>query len=354
VTIDVAHKRFETAKNYFTIIDAPGHRDFVKNMITGASQADAAVLVVSAREGVQAQTKEHVFLIRTLGITQIIVALNKIDATQPAYDENKYNETKAEIIKLLATVGYKKDTPIVPVSAFLGDNAVKNTGNLSWWKGPTILEAIDTFVSPEKPTDKPLRLPVQDVYTITGVGTVPVGRVETGVLKPDMKIKFMPSDKVGEVKSIEMHHEFLPQALPGDNVGFNVRGIGKKDIRRGDVAGPIDNAPTVARTFDAQIMVLQHPSVIANGYTPVFHCHTAQVACKFEKLLAQLNPKTGAVEKENPDFIKTGDIAIVKIRPTRPLCIEKVKEIPQLGRFAIRDMGTTVAAGMCLDLEKKE
>jgi elongation factor 1-alpha len=353
VTIDVAHKRFETGKNYFTIIDAPGHRDFVKNMITGASQADAAVLVVSAREGVQAQTKEHVFLIRTLGITQIIVALNKIDATQPAYDEARYNETKAEVLKLLATVGYGKDTPIVPVSAFLGDNAVKNTDKLSWWKGPTILEAIDQFTMPAKPTDKPLRVPVQDVYTITGVGTVPVGRVETGIMKPDMKIKFMPADKIGEVKSIEMHHEMLAQAVPGDNVGFNVRGIGKKDIRRGDVAGPVDNPPTVARTFDAQIMVLQHPSVIANGYTPVFHCHTAQIACTFEHISKKLDPKTGAVKEENPDFLKTGDAAVVTIRPTRPMVIELAADFPQLGRFAIRDMGKTVAAGLCKAIEKR-
>jgi elongation factor 1-alpha len=353
VTIDVAHKRFETDKNYFTIIDAPGHRDFVKNMITGASQADAAVLVVSAREGVQAQTKEHVFLIRTLGITQIIVALNKIDATQPGYDESKYNETKSEILKLLATVGYSKETPIVPVSAFHGDNAVKNSGNLGWWKGDSILDAIDKFVPPDKPTDKPLRLPVQDVYTITGVGTVPVGRVETGMLKPDMKIKFMPSDKIGEVKSIEMHHEILPSASPGDNVGFNVRGIGKKDIRRGDVAGPVDNPPSVARTFDAQVMVLQHPSVIANGYTPVFHCHTAQVACTFEHIKTKLDPRTGAVKEENPDFIKTGDAAVVQIRPTRPMVIELASEFPQLGRFAIRDMGKTVAAGLCKAIEKR-
>jgi elongation factor 1-alpha len=353
VTIDVAHKRFETDKNYFTIIDAPGHRDFVKNMITGASQADAAVLVVSAREGVQAQTKEHVFLIRTLGISQLVVALNKIDATQPEYSEERYNETKEEIIKLLKTVGYKGDTPIIPVSAFYGDNAVKNTDKLSWWKGTTILNAIDQFAPPPKPTDKPLRLPVQDVYTITGVGTVPVGRVETGVMKPDMKIKFMPADKVGEVKSIEMHHEMIPQAVPGDNVGFNVRGVGKKDIRRGDVAGPIDHPPSVARTFDAQIMVLQHPSVIANGYTPVFHCHTAQVACMFEHIQKKLDPKTGAVKEENPDFIKTGDAAVVKVRPTRPMVIELASEFPQLGRFAIRDMGKTVAAGLCKNIEKR-
>lgn len=354
VTIDVAHKRFETDKNYFTIIDAPGHRDFVKNMITGASQADAAVLVLSAREGIQAQTKEHIFLIFTLGIRQIIVAANKIDATQPSgYNEERYNTVKKEILKLLSNVGYSKDTPVIPVSAFYGDNAVKNTDKLSWWTGQTILEAIDDFTPPPQPTDKALRLPVQDVYTITGVGTVPVGRVETGIMKPDMKIKFMPSNKVGEVKTIEMHHEFMAQAVPGDNVGFNVRGIGKKDIRRGDVAGPVDNPPTVAKSFDAQIMVLQHPSVITNGYTPVFHCHTAQIACTFEHIVKKMDPKTGAVKEENPDYIKAGDAALVKITPTRPMVIELKKDFPQLSRFAIRDMGKTVAAGVCIGIEKK-
>jgi elongation factor 1-alpha len=212
---------------------------------------------------------------------------------------------------------------------------------------------LDNFTLPEKPSGKPLRLPVQDVYTITGVGTVPVGRVETGVLKPDTKIKFMPADKVAEVKTIEMHHEQIPQAEPGDNVGFNVRGVARTDIRRGDVAGPVDDPPTVVKSFTAQIMVLNHPSVITAGYTPVFHCHTAQVACTIEEISKKLDPKTGEVKEEKPDFIKTGDAAVVKVRPTRPMVIERAKDFPQLGRFAIRDMGQTVAAGMCIEVEKK-
>jgi len=355
VTIDVSHKRFNTDKYYFTIIDAPGHRDFVKNMITGTSQADAAVLVVSAVEGPQAQTKEHIFLARTLGVTQLIVAINKIDATKPAFDQKRYEEVKDEVSKLLKGVGYKMEkVQVVPLSAYKGDNATKPSPNLPWYKGPTLLDTLNNLEVPAQLTNLPLRLPIQDVYTITGIGTVPVGRVETGVLKPDMKIIFMPSNKVGEVKSIEMHHESMTQALPGDNVGFNVRGIAKNDIKRGDVAGPVDNPPMVAKTFTAQIMVLNHPSVITVGYTPVFHCHTAQVACTFVELQKKLDPKTGAVKEENPQFIKAGDAAIVKIMPTKPLVIEKAKDFPQLGRFAIRDMGSTVAAGMCIDVEKRE
>ena len=352
VTIDVAHKPFNTDKYYFTIIDCPGHRDFIKNMITGTSQGDGAVLVCSAAEGAQAQTKEHIFLARTLGIPQIVVAVNKMDAVE--YKQEAYDKTKVDVTALLKNVGYKTDTiAFVPISAYLGDNVAKKSDKMPWYKGGTLVDALNGFVVPEKPTGKPLRLPVQDVYTITGVGTVPVGRVETGILKPNDKIIFMPSGKVGEVKSVEMHHTALAQAVPGDNVGFNVRGISKTDVHRGDVAGPVDNPPTVAKTFTARIMVLNHPSVLTAGYTPVFHCHTAQVACTFETILKKLDPRTGATLEENPQTLKTGDAAIVKIRPTKPMVVELAKDFPPLGKFAIRDMGITVAAGMCIEVEKK-
>jgi len=353
ITIDIAHRRFDTEKYYFTVVDCPGHRDFVKNMITGASQADAALLVVAAPDGVMEQTKEHVFLARTLGINQLIVGINKMDAVK--YDEKRFNEVKAELSQLLKIVGYKPDNvTFIPVSAFKGDNISKHSENTPWYKGPTLLEALNMLNEPEKPTNLPLRLPIQDVYSISGIGTVPVGRVETGVMKKGMKVSFMPANKEGEVKSIEMHHEEIPEALPGDNVGFNVRGIGKGDIRRGDVCGPADAPPTVAEEFVAQVVVLHHPSALTVGYTPVFHCHTAQIACTFVELQKKLDPRTGQVKETNPTFLKTGDAAIVKIRPTRPMVIEKVKEIPQLGRFAVRDMGSTIAAGMCIDITPKQ
>ncbi len=355
VTIDIAHRRFDTQKYYFTIIDAPGHRDFVKNMITGTSQADGAVLVCSAAEGVQEQTREHIFLSRTLGITQMICAINKMDRQEVKYSEAKFNEVKEDLTKLLKNVGFKIDTQIVfvPISAFKDDNINKASPNMTWYKGPTLLQALDNLKVPEKPTQKPLRLPVQDVYTITGIGTVPVGRVETGLLKVGEKIVFMPSGKSGEVKTIEMHHEAVQKAEPGDNVGFNVRGIDKNDIRRGDVAGPAANPPTVVESFTANIQVLNHPSVITAGYTPVFHCHTAQVACEFTALLKRLDPKTGQVAEENPQTLKTGDAAVVEITPKRPLVLEKYKEFPQLGRFAVRDMGQTVAAGVVVEVKKR-
>ncbi len=354
LTIDIMHRPFETQKWFFTVIDCPGHRDFVKNMITGASQADAAIFVVSAKqgEGVQEQTKEHAWLMKVLGINQLVVVINKMDTVN--YDEKRFNEVKNDVIQLLKSIGYKvEDIPFIPISAYVGDNIAKKSDKMPWYNGPTLVEALDTYIKePEKPVDKPLRIPIQDVYSITGVGTVPVGRVETGVLKVGDTLVFEPAGVKGEVKSIEMHHQQIQEAKPGDNIGFNVRGVSKTDIRRGDVAGHPDNPPTVVKEFTAQIVVLQHPTVIAPGYTPVFHCHTASVACKIEEIIAKIDPRTGAVVQEKPDFIKTGDAAKIRVVPTKPFVIEKQSEFPELARFAIRDMGMTVAAGVCLDVVK--
>lgn len=359
VTIDLAHKKFETDKYYFTIIDAPGHKDFIKNMITGASQADAAVLVVAANDGVNAQTKEHVFLSRTLGVGQMIIGVNKMDISGVEYSEARFKKVKEDVSTLLRSVGFKPDEiPFVAIASLPGENICKKSDKMPWFNGPTLLEAINNLKNPEKPTQLPLRLPIQDVYNITGIGVVPVGRVETGIMKIGDKIIAVPGREgkgvPGEVKSIEMHHEQLTQAEPGDNIGFNIRGWGKKDVQRGDVLGRTDSVPSVATEFTAQIVVLNHPSVLTVGYTPVFHIHTAQIACQITEIVRKLNPATGEVLQENPDFIKNGDAAIVKIKPIQPLVIEKQKEIPQMSRFAIRDSGSTVAAGMCIDLVKKE
>lgn len=349
VTIDVAHREFETPKYYCTIIDAPGHRDFVKNMITGTSQADAAVLIISVKDGIQPQTKEHAFLAKVLGVPQIAVSLNKMDAVN--YSQAEYDKVKAEAEKLLKGIGYDvSKVKFIPTSAYQGDNITKKSPNMPWYNGPTLVEVIDTFVVPPKPIDKPLRLPIQDVFTITGHGTVPVGRVETGVLKPNDVVIVMPSGVKGEVKKIEMHHKELPQAVPGDNIGFNLKNVDKKDIKRGDVVGPVNNPPTVAAEFTAQIVVLNHPTAISVGYTPVFHIHTAQFAGKITEILEKKDPRTGQTAQTKPDFIKTGDVAVVKIQPLKPVVVEKFQDFPPLGRFAIRDMGQTVAAGIVLSV----
>lgn len=353
VTIDISHREFQTQKYYYTIIDAPGHRDFVKNMITGAAQADAAVLVVSVKDGIQPQTKEHAFLAKVLGISQIAINMNKMDAVD--WSEAKYKEVKAEVEKLLKGIGYKTEgVNFVPCSGYAGANITKkSTDKMPWYTGPTLIEVLDSFKIPPKLNDKPLRLPIQDVFTITGHGTVPVGRVETGIMKLNESVVIMPSGAKGEVKKIEMHHQELTQAVPGDNVGFNLKGIEKKDIKRGDVLGPSTNPPTVAAEFTAQIVVLNHPTAISAGYTPVLHIHTAQFAGRIVEILEKKDPKSGQPIPGKPDFIKTGDVAIVKIQPMKPIVIEKFSEFPPLGRFAIRDMGQTVAAGVVLSVTPK-
>lgn len=353
ITIDVNYKKFETQKNYFTIIDAPGHQDYIKNMVTGTSQADAAVLVIAVKEGVMEQTKEHAFLAQVMGIKQMIVAINKMDVID--YKEDRFNEVKNDIIKIMKGTGFKEEgIQVVPISAWTGENVAKKSEKLSWYKGPTLVEAMDKFVAPPLPVDKPLRLPVQDVYNIKGVGTVPVGKIATGTMRPNDKVIIMPEGTKTEVKSIEMHHEQLTEAKPGDNIGFNLRNVGVKDIRRGSVLGPENDPPTVAEEFTAQIVVLKHPTAITVGYTPVFHLHTAQMSCSIIEIVKSLDPKTGQTKEEKPKFLKTGDAAIVKIKPTQPLVVETYKEYPQLGRFAIRDMGKTVAAGVVIEIKKKE
>jgi elongation factor 1-alpha len=359
VTIDLAFQKFETKKFFYTLIDAPGHRDFIKNMITGASEADAAVLVVSVKPGETeaatdpgGQAREHAFLSRTLGVSQIVVALNKMDDV--AYSEQRFKEVKDLVEKMLKLVGYNTSkVQFIPVSAWKGDNLVKLSENTPWYKGPTLAESLDMFEAPEKPIGKPLRIPIQDVYTITGVGTVPVGRVETGVVRANDKVIVMPSGVTGEVKSIETHHTQMDSAEAGDNIGFNLRGVDRKSIKRGDILGSTDSPPCVAREFEAQIIVIHHPTAMAPGYTPVLHAHTAQVAATLSEFVAKIDAKTGGIVEEKPKFLKTGDAAIVRVKPTRPLAIETFKEFPEIGRFALRDMGTTIAAGVVKGIIEK-
>jgi len=354
ITIDVAHKEFFTPTYYWTIIDAPGHRDFVKNMITGASQADTAVLLCAANDGVNAQTKEHAFLAKVLGVKGLIVHVNKMDISGVDWTEEKYNAACKEVSQLLRMAGFKPDdVPMIPASSLNGDNVFNKSDKCPWYNGPTLFEAIDATPMPDKPSSKPLRLPIQDVYKISGIGTVPVGKIETGTLNVGKTVVFNPSMKSGEVKSIEMHHTMVDKAEPGDNVGFNIRGLAADDIRRGDVAGYSDSQPTFVRhdeTFVGQIQLMDIPKAVSVGYTPVFHAHTAQVAVKFMDLLEKTN-KSG--KEANPSFLKTGDACLIRFQPTKPMSIEQLDTFPELARFAIRDMGKTVAAGVCIKIEKK-
>jgi len=361
ITIDIALWKFETPKFYYTVIDAPGHRDFIKNMITGTSQADVAVLVIdSSLGGFEAgiskdgQTREHALLAYTLGVKQMMVAMNKMDDVSVMYGEARYKEIMEEVANYLKKVGYKPaKVPFIPISGWSGDNMVDRSTNMGWYKGPFLLEALDAVKPPKRPIDKPLRLPLQDVYKIGGIGTVPVGRVETGVIKPAQTVVFAPTGVTTEVKSVEMHHESMPEAVPGDNVGFNVKNVSVKEIKRGNVCGDTKrDPPQGCTTFKAQVIVLNHPGQISNGYSPVLDCHTAHVACKFQEITQKMDRRSGKVLEENPKFVKSGDACIAIMAPSKPMCVESFTEYPPLGRFAVRDMRCTVAVGVIKGVTK--
>lgn len=373
ITIDIALWKFETPKYYVTVIDAPGHRDFIKNMITGTSQADCAVLIIAAGTGEfeagiskDGQTREHALLAFTLGVRQLIVAINKMDTAK--WSETRFEEIVKETSNFIKKVGFNpKQVAFVPISGWHGDNMLEDSSNMTWFKGwqketkagvvkgKTLLEAIDAIEPPSRPTDKPLRLPLQDVYKIGGIGTVPVGRVETGSIKAGMVVTFAPSAVTTEVKSVEMHHEQLEAGLPGDNVGFNIKNVSVKDIRRGNVCGDSKNdPPKEAATFSAQVIVLNHPGQIGAGYSPVLDCHTAHIACKFSELVEKIDRRTGKSIEASPKFVKSGDAAIVTMTPTKPMCVEPFSEYPPLGRFAVRDMRQTVAVGVIKSVSKTE
>jgi len=375
ITIDIALWKFETEKFYITIIDAPGHRDFIKNMITGTSQADCAVLIVAGGTGEfeagiskNGQTREHALLAYTLGVKQLIVAVNKMDSTEPPYSQSRFEEITKEVSGYIKKIGYNPATvAFVPISGWHGDNMLEHSDKMSWFKGwktetkagkgegKTLLAALDNIAPPSRPTDKALRLPLQDVYKIGGIGTVPVGRVETGTLKPGVVVTFAPAGLTTEVKSVEMHHEALTEALPGDNVGFNVKNVSVKELRRGYVAGDSKNKPPKAtQDFTAQVIVLNHPGQISNGYTPVLDCHTAHIACKFTDIKEKVDRRSGKKVEDNPKAVKSGDAAIVVLTPSKPMCVEAFSDFPPLGRFAVRDMRQTVAVGVIKSVTPKE
>merc|ERR1712214_214613 len=344
-------------------------------MITGTSQADRAVLIVAAGVGEfeagiskNGQTREHALLAYTLGVKQMIVAVNKMDSTEPKYSENRFKEIVKEVSSYVKKIGYNpKSIAFVPISGWHGDNMIEATSNMPWYKGweceskerkasgKTLFEALDAIAPPERPTEKPLRLPLQDVYKIGGIGTVPVGRVETGKIKPGMVVAFAPGGLTTEVKSVEMHHTAMEEALPGDNVGFNVKNVSVKEIRRGNVCSDSKNDPAKgAEDFKAQVIILNHPGEIRKGYSPVLDCHTAHIACKFEEMIEKIDRRSGKKLEDNPEKVKSGDAAIVLMKPSKPMCVEPFSEYAPLGRFAVRDMRQTVAVGVIKAVNKKE
>ena len=338
-------------------------------------KADCAILVIPAANGEfetavseNGQAREHALLAYTLGVKQMIIAVNKMDATKPeAYSQDRFEEIKSNVSTYIKRIGYNPASiAFVPISGWTGDNLIEPSDKMPWYKGwnierkegnasgVTLMDAIDSLIPPVRPLDKPLRLPLQDVYKIGGIGTVPVGRVETGILKPGMVVTFAPTNASAEVRSVEMHHDNLEEAIPGNNVGFNIRGVAVKDLRRGYVTSNSKDDPAKeAISFKAQVIVLNHPNEIKAGYTPVLDCHTSHIACRFAELLEKVDRRTGKKIEDNPAGVKSGDSAIVKIIPTKPMCVESFSQYAPLGRFAVRDMKQTVAVGVVKDVEKR-
>jgi elongation factor 1-alpha len=327
-------------------------------MITGTSQADVAILMIAVKKGefeagwgAEGSTKEHMTLANTLGVKKLIVCLNKMDGC--GYSQERFDEVRTNVKEWLKKKNMYKKAKFIPISGLEGDNMIDQSTNMPWYEGPYLLAALDEIKPPKRPVDKALRLPLQDVYKIGGIGTVPVGRVETGVIKPGITAYFAPTGVATEVKSVEMHHESVPQASPGDNVGFNVKNVSVKDIRRGNVCGDNkSNPPRGADSFLAQVIVMGHPGEIRNGYAPVLDCHTAHIACKFAEIQNKMDRRSGKILEEGPKFIKSGDSAIVKMVPSKRMCVESFTEFPPLGRFAVRDMRVTVAVGVIKEVTK--
>nr|XP_043623158.1 elongation factor 1-alpha-like [Erigeron canadensis] len=350
ITIDISLSKFETAR----YIDAPGHLDFIKNMITGTSQADCALLIIDStfaafEYGISVgQTRAHVLLAFVLGVKQLICCCNKMDATEPKYSKSRFDGIVEKLTSYFRSVGYDPGkVPFVPISGFEGENISER------YTGPTLLEAINQINEPKRPSDKPLRLPLHHVYKIGGIGTVAVGRVETGVIKPGMAVTFGPTGLTTEVKSVEMHNKALRQASPGDNVGFNVKNV--KDLKRGYVASNSEDDPAKgAASFTSHVIIMDHPSQIRKGYTALLCCHTCHVAVKFAQLLTKFNRKSFKEYDPQPKCLYSGDAGFVKMVPTKPMVVETFSEYPPLGRFVVRDIRQTVAVGVIKSVDKRD
>lgn len=363
ITIDISLQKFETSNYAYTIIDAPGHRDFMKNLITGTSQGDIAVLCVDASPDAfeasvseYGQLREHILLAHTLGVKQIIVVINKMDCTAPTpYNEARFDECVKETTAYIESVGYTKDDVMfVPCSGWAGENLIQKSDKMPWYEGPCLLEMFDSVRAPIRHIHKPLRIPIQDIYRVGGIGTVPVGRIEAGVIRSKMDVVFAPSDITSEVVSVERHHKIVEEAEAGSNVGFAIRNVSVKELHRGFVASDARNNPaTSVKSFVTHCIILNHPGEIADGYCPVVDIHTAHVTCSF-KLLEKKDRQTGEVLEKNPKCVRTGDACTVEMFPTKPVSVEPFDDYPALGRFAVRDMNQTIAVGTVISIVREE
>jgi len=398
VTIACTTKEFFTASYHYTVIDAPGHRDFIKNMISGASQADVALLMVPSdgnftaaiargnhKAGeVQGQTRQHARLINLLGVKQLIVGVNKMDCSVAGYKKERYEEIRDEMASMLVKVGWKKPfiekcTPMIPFSGWMGDNLLTKSANMPWWTGVnvslkpkggktmlihTLYDALETMVTiPERDTSRPLRMPVSGVYKIKGTGDVITGRVEQGICKPDQMVLFMPTHSsskacAGKIFSVEMHHKKFPAAMPGDNVGLNVKGLSKENMPKvGDVmidqTEPAETQCKAVQNFTAQIQVLDHPGELKPGYSPIAFVRTGRSACRIKTINWKIGKETAGNKMESPPHLKANDMAEVVFEPLQPFVCQGFDSCEGLGRVAIMEGASVVMLGKAMSVVYK-
>ena len=345
LTIDIMQTPFKSKKYLYTIIDCPGHREFIKKMLTGASQADAAVLVVSAKEGIQDQTRQHTFLIKTLGIKQLVVAVNKMDKV--GYKESSYQETCNQLRPILQSLGYN-DVPMVPVSAMEGDNVYKKSRKMGWYKGPTLIETLDEKIVPlSLPLNKPLRGVVQDIYPYEGNKQVIACKIESGVLKPKKDVVFNPSGKTGRLEKILSFGTVMEKAEPGESVGLLVNNV--DDVERGEVLSYADNQPMKVKSFTAEIILFSNIQ-IKEGDEITIRYGTAEKKCRVQRILSEIDPVNLIVKAKSPKVLKGETVGEIELLALEPVCIEKYSDFPELGRFVIEGKKGTVAAGIVLKI----
>lgn len=358
-TVEVGRAFFETEKKHFTILDAPGHKSFVPNMIGGAAQADLAVLVISARKGEfetgfdrGGQTREHAMLAKTAGVKYLVVLVNKMDDPTVNWDQERYNECRDKILPYLRKLGFNhnKDLFFLPCSGQTGQGLREQIEEsvCPWYRGQAFIPFIDSLPSLDRKNDGPFIMPIVDKYK--DMGTVLMGKVESGECKKGQNLVIMPNRTPVTVDMLISDDEEVAHVIPGENVKIKVKGIEEEDVSPGfvlcDAATPIHTG----RIFDAQLVILEHKSIICAGYSAVMHIHCAAEEVTVKALICLVDKKTGEKSKTRPRFVKQDQVAIMRIECAGVICLEPFKLFPQMGRFTLRDENKTIAIGKVLKL----
>ncbi|GFT95031.1 HBS1-like protein [Trichonephila clavipes] len=360
ITMDVAFSTFETTHRAVTLLDAPGHKDFIPNMITGAAQADVAILVVDSTKGefetgfeAGGQTREHTMLIRSLGVSELAIAVNKMDNV--SWSEERFQEIKTKLSTFLKQVGFKeRDVTFVPCSGLTGENLVKSSEEPTlkkWYSGPTLVEVIDNFHPPERPVDKPFRLCVSDVFKGATGGLCVAGKIEAGFIKKNDKVLVMPVGEQAIVKGISADEQSLSYGFAGDHVMIQLSGIDVNSIPSGSMLCSTEKPVKVATRFEARLVIFNISVPITKGFPVIFHYQSLSEQACIKKLVSQLNRSTGEVLKNKPRCLTKNSSAVVEIEVNRPICVELFKEFKELGRFMLRSGGSTIAAGLVTNIK---